>query len=194
MFLRQATAGQSRILGSFISSTDFITPMTALTIANTDIKLMKNGGASANKNSGGGTHRVNGDYAVTFDATDTATVGELRVSVVVAGALPYFTTFWVVEEAVYDSLYAAAGDNNIATLALIKAVTDLLTAAQAAPSAPPAANATPLAKLGWMFVLARNRITETTTQQQVFADDDVTAIAAAATSDVLGVTTRGKFA
>ena len=32
-----------------------------------------------------GAHRVNGVYGVTFDATDTATVGEMEVSVVVAG-------------------------------------------------------------------------------------------------------------
>ena len=109
-FLRQSTASQSRALGPFIDSTDFITPLTALTIANTDIKLVVNGAASANKNSGGGTHRVNGVYGVTFDATDTATVGEMEVSVVVAGALPVFCTFVVVEEAVYDALYAELKD------------------------------------------------------------------------------------
>jgi len=107
-FLRQATASQARALGPFLSDSDFKTAQTGLTIANTDIKLVVNGGASANKNSGGGTHRVNGEYGVTFDATDTATVGELQVSVVVAGALPVFDKFFVVEEAVYDALFAAA--------------------------------------------------------------------------------------
>lgn len=107
-FLRQATASQSRALGPFVDDADFKTAETGLTIANTDIKLMANGAASANKNSGGGTHRVNGFYGVTFDATDTATVGELVVSVVVAGALPVFTTFTVLEEAVYDALFAAS--------------------------------------------------------------------------------------
>jgi hypothetical protein len=107
-FLRQATASQSRAIGPFVDSTDFSTPETGLTIANTDIKLVVNGAASANKNSGGGTHRVNGVYGVTFDATDTATVGEMEVSVVVAGALPVFHKFVVVEEAVYDALFAAS--------------------------------------------------------------------------------------
>jgi hypothetical protein len=107
-FLRQSTASQSRAIGPFVDDTDFKTAETGLTIANTDIKLMANGAASANKNSGGGTHRVNGYYGVTFDATDTATVGELAVSVVVAGALPVFDKFFVVEEAVYDALYAAS--------------------------------------------------------------------------------------
>jgi hypothetical protein len=107
-FLRQSTASQSRAIGPFIDDTDFKTPETGLTIANTDIKLVANGGASANKNSGGGTHRVNGVYGVTFDATDTATVGELEVSVVVAGALPVFDKWTVLEEAVYDALFAAS--------------------------------------------------------------------------------------
>ena len=107
-FLKQSTASQSRALGPFVDDTDFKTPETGLTIANTDIKLVVNGGASANKNSGGGTHRVNGVYGVTFDATDTATVGEMEVNVVVAGALPVFDKFFVVEEAVYDALFGAS--------------------------------------------------------------------------------------
>lgn len=107
-FLRQATASQGRMLGPYISDTDFKTPQTGLTIANTDIKLSMSGAASASKNSGGGTARSNGMYGVTFDATDTATVGELNVSSVVAGALPVFCTFVVLEEAVYDMLFAAS--------------------------------------------------------------------------------------
>lgn len=113
-FLKQSTASQSRAIGPFVDDTDFKTPKTGLTIANTDIKLVVNGGASANKNSGGGTHRVNGVYGVTFDSTDTATVGEMEVSVVVSGALPVFHKFWVLEEAVYDMLFAASALGYIA--------------------------------------------------------------------------------
>jgi hypothetical protein len=113
-YLKQATASQSRALGPFLDDTDFKTAETGLTIANTDIKLVVNGAASANKNSGGGTHRVNGIYGVTFDATDTATVGEVEVSVVVAGALPVFKTFFVLEEAVYDALFGASSPGYVA--------------------------------------------------------------------------------
>lgn len=108
VFLRQSTASQSRAIGPFIDDTDFKTAETGLTVANTDIKLVVNGAASANKNSGGGTHRVNGVYGVTFDATDTATVGEVEVSVLVAGALLVFHKFYVLEEAVYDAMFAAS--------------------------------------------------------------------------------------
>ena len=107
-FLKQSTAAQSRAIGPFVDSTDYQTAETGLTIANTDIKLVVNGGASANKNSGGGTHRVNGIYGITFDATDTATVGEIEISVVVAGALPVFDKFFVLEETVYDALFNAS--------------------------------------------------------------------------------------
>lgn len=113
-FLKQATASQSRAIGPFVSDTDFKTVQTALTIANTDIKLVVNGGASANKNSGGATHRVNGVYGITFDATDTATVGEMEVTVNVSGALVVFDKFTVVEEAVFDMLYGASAIGYIA--------------------------------------------------------------------------------
>lgn len=117
VILRQSTAGQDVIIGSFIDDTDFKTPETGLTIANTDIKLMKDGAASVNKNSGGATHRINGDYSITLDATDTNTVGELRVSVDVAGALPVWKTFQVIEEATYDLKYSsgATGDVTVDT-------------------------------------------------------------------------------
>ena len=108
-YLRQSTASQIRSIGPFVDDTDFKTLENALTIANTDIKVKKNGAASANKNSGGATaDGAGGLYALTWNATDTDTVGELSVSVKVAGALVYFCTYMVVEEAVYDSMYAAA--------------------------------------------------------------------------------------
>jgi hypothetical protein len=106
-FLRQSTASQTRLIGPFVDSTDFATPETGLTIANTDIKLSKNGAAEVNKNAGGGTHISLGRYAVTFDATDSNTVGQLHLAVSVAGALIVWDVFTVLEEVVYDGLYAA---------------------------------------------------------------------------------------
>lgn len=106
--LKQSTASQSVKIGPFVDDTDGATPETALSIANTDIKLSKNGASYANKNSGGGTHDANGMYTVTFDATDTNTVGRLEYSVKVAGALSVWGEFWVLEEAIYDALFAAS--------------------------------------------------------------------------------------
>jgi hypothetical protein len=108
IYLRQSTASQTRVLGPFLDSVDFVTPKTALTIANTDVKLMKNGAASVNKNSGGGTHRVNGEYSFTFDATDTNTVGELLVSIVVATALIVRKEITVLTGTVYDAVFGSS--------------------------------------------------------------------------------------
>ena len=52
-------------------------------------------------------------YHLTWDATDTATVGELFFSIKVAGALVVFGSYVVLEEAVYDSLFLAAAPGYI---------------------------------------------------------------------------------
>lgn len=130
-YLRQATAAQSRAIGPFLDATDYKTPETGLTIANTDIKLVADGGASADKNSGGATHRVNGVYGITFDATDTAAVGELEISIVVAGALPVWHKFVVLEAVVYDMLFAdgAVGYNSSAVVASVTGAVGSVTGA-----------------------------------------------------------------
>lgn len=124
-YLRQSTASQSRLIGPFLDDTDFKTASTGLTIANTDVKLRANGTTLSNKNSGGGTHQVNGMYSLTFDATDTANVGELYFSVVVAGALPVFGVYVVLEEAVYDALFAASA-GGYATQTSVDTIDDFL--------------------------------------------------------------------
>lgn len=109
MYLKQSTAAQVIELGPFVDDTDFKTAKTALTIANTDIKLRKHGGTThANKTSGGATHIANGYYHATLDATDTDTVGQLDVHVNATGALAVWVRFWVLEEAIFDALFAAS--------------------------------------------------------------------------------------
>ena len=110
MFLRQSTAGQVILLGPFLDDTDGKSPETGLTIANTDIKLRKGPAATSesNKNSGGATHIASGRFHATLDATDTATLGELEVSVNIAGALPFGPKrFVVLSGAVFDVLFGA---------------------------------------------------------------------------------------
>jgi hypothetical protein len=110
-YLRQSTAAQVRTIGPFVDDTDFKTLENALTIANTDILIKKNGAASAAKNSGGATaDGAGGLYAVTWDATDTSAVGQLSYSVKVAGALVVFGTYTVLEETIYDALFAASAN------------------------------------------------------------------------------------
>ena len=108
-YLKQSTAAQVRTIGPFVDDTDFKTLENALTINNTDIVISANGGADTVKNSGGATaHGAGGIYTLTWDATDTAAVGELSFSVKVAGALVVFGTYVVLEEAVYDAMFAAS--------------------------------------------------------------------------------------
>ncbi len=107
-YLRQSTAAQVRSMGPFIDNVDFITDENALTINASDVKLIKNGSAAVNKNSGGGTARGTGEYGLTFNAADTDIVGELTVVILVAGALLVRKTFWVLEETVYDALFGAS--------------------------------------------------------------------------------------
>ena len=105
-FLRQSTASQEIPLGPFLDSTDGNSQETALSIANTDIKLLKTGGTSeSSKNSGGATHIAGGRYYAVLDATDTDTIGPMRVSVHVAGALAVWLDCCVLDEAVFDVMF-----------------------------------------------------------------------------------------
>ena len=105
MFLKQSTDTQNIMLGPFLDATDGATAET-MTLANTDIKISKAGANFVNKNSGGGANKTNGFKLITLDATDTATVGELVISCKMAGALAVFKQCWVLEEAIYDAIYA----------------------------------------------------------------------------------------
>lgn len=105
LYLKQSTASQEIPLGYFVDATDGNTEETALTIANTDIKLWLAGATTlANKNSGGATHISNGIYYCVLDATDTATLGSLVVFVHVSGALAVRVECVVLAANVYDSL------------------------------------------------------------------------------------------
>jgi hypothetical protein len=112
--LRQSTASQEILLGPFVDDADGDTQMTALTIANTDIKIWKHGATTlADKNSGGATHIANGRYYATLDATDTDTIGMLEVIVHVADALPVRREYIVYDEAVYDVLFGTTAPSTL---------------------------------------------------------------------------------
>lgn len=117
ILLKQSTASQEIPLGFFVDSTDGDTEETALSIANTDIRLWKQGAtAMANKNSGGATHMSNGLYYCVLDATDTDTLGALVVFVHVAGALPVRVECRVLAANVYDSLVAGTDNLQVDTV------------------------------------------------------------------------------
>jgi hypothetical protein len=90
---------------------------------------------------------------------------ELQTGLATAAALDIVDDFLDTEIAAI----LAAVDTEVAA---IKAITDLLTAAQAEPTGVPAANATPLNKLAFLFAALRNKITVTATKKQYFDDAD----------------------
>jgi hypothetical protein len=105
-WLKQSTSFTFRI-GPFVDSTDGVTAETALTIAQTDIQISKNGGAFAQTSaSPTTTHDADGWYQCPLTATDTNTLGPLTVQIVMAGALPVWEHFMVVPANVYESIIA----------------------------------------------------------------------------------------
>lgn len=69
-----------------------------------------------------------------------------------------------------------------------------LTGARAEPGAVPAANAAALAKLDWLYLLARNKLTNDGTTQAVRDDGDTADIATAAVAEAGGTVTRDEWA
>lgn len=106
--LKQSTNGQVISLGQFVDPAALGTTMGALTIANTDIKLLKWGSTSfVNKNSGGATVISSGVYQTTLDSTDTNTLGNMSVFCTMAGAVPVRVECVVYAANIYDSIIAA---------------------------------------------------------------------------------------
>jgi hypothetical protein len=129
--LRQSTASQIVQIGPFLSTTDGNTEMTALTIANTDIQLQKGYVSTrTTKNSGGATHISNAVYYMTLDATDTATVGPLVITVHVSTALACQKQCFVYPANMYDWITGAGA--TMPASGVIGTGTSTLTAAQAA--------------------------------------------------------------
>lgn len=112
--LRQSTSSQEIPLGMFVDEADGVTPLTALTIANTEIKLQPNGATSfTNKNSGGATHISGGHYYAVLDATDTATVGPMKIVVDKSGALPVMLYAQVLSSALYDWWFGSTAPSTL---------------------------------------------------------------------------------
>lgn len=109
MYLRQSTAQTIRF-GPCLDITDGVTEETALTLAQADMRLSKDGAAFAQKSAAGNaTHDSDGWYSTSLSTTDTNTVGELILNVhQPANMLPVWMRFYVVEEAVYDAFFAAS--------------------------------------------------------------------------------------
>ena len=61
-------------------------------------------------------------------------------------------------------------------------------------TAPPAATSSLKDKLTWLFMYARNKVTQTASQRKLYRDDEVTVAGTSATSDTAGTFTKGEDA
>ncbi len=104
LLLKQSTAA-TITLGPFLDKDDGVTPETGLSPT---VRVSKNSGAWANRNSGSAiTHQENGYYSVPLSTTDTNTLGRLRTAVTSAAThLPVWEDFLIVPGHVYDGLVA----------------------------------------------------------------------------------------
>ena len=110
MFLKQSTAYTFRF-GPFLDDSDGKTAETGLTIEDSHIRVSKNGGNFIDKaETSNSAHDEAGFYVVVLNATDTNTVGELQIACHMSGALPVFKTFYVLEEAIYDAMFASSAN------------------------------------------------------------------------------------
>lgn len=92
-------------LGPFVDETDGYTPETGLTIANTDIQLLKYDGTGAFvAATNGATHIGNGVYVWDVSTLDSDHYGPMAVSINVAGARPVRHDFLVLPTNTFGSL------------------------------------------------------------------------------------------
>ena len=106
-WLKQSTAVTVKI-GPFVDDIDGKTAETALTIAQADVLLSKNGGTMAQKNDTNScSHDALGYYSCSLSTTDTNTLGILKLMVSKSGALPVTQSYMVVPTNVWDSLFGA---------------------------------------------------------------------------------------
>lgn len=103
-FLKQSTVVNVKI-GPFIDNTDGITALSALSITQSAVRLSKNAGANAQKNSASAcTTDELGYYSCPLNAVDTNTLGLLQLMVSDATALAVKHCYMVVTANIYDTL------------------------------------------------------------------------------------------
>lgn len=118
-FIKQSTPVTKKI-GPFVNDLDGKTAETGLTVTQADIRLSKNGGDFAQtNNSAGAAHDENGYYGVLLDATDTDTLGSLRLAIHKSGALSVWQDYAVIPAHVYDWLFGSNSIYNKAAKLLI---------------------------------------------------------------------------
>lgn len=118
--LRQSTQVVVRV-GPFVDAADAVTPETGVTLGAADqAEALKAAGAATvdiSSNTWAAISGADGWYNLTLSTTDTNTVGTLEIVVQDTSVCrPVSRFFQVVEEAVYDALYAASAGSTSNTM------------------------------------------------------------------------------
>ncbi len=101
--LRQGTS-VTLAIGPFVNATTPDAEEESLTLTQADIRLSKNYGTFAQKNSStSATHMENGFYSCPLNTTDTNTLGPLIVAVDEAGTMIWWREYEVVTAEAYDA-------------------------------------------------------------------------------------------
>jgi hypothetical protein len=130
--------------------------------------------------------------AIAADAITAAKIadGAIDAATFAAGAIDAAA---IATDAIGSAELAASAVSEIATAVNAEVVDGLAVDTYAEPGAVPAATATLAAKIGWLYTLARNKITQTATTQTLRNDGDSSSIGTSTVSDDSTVFTRGKW-
>lgn len=138
LILRQSTSIDIR-MGPFVDNTDAVTPETGVTLAGADqAEVLKANGAATSAMAGtfAAVTGADGWYDYTVAAGDVDTVGEVVFVVQDADVcLPVFVRGQVVEEAVYDAMYAASATGPAQAGDAMDLITDAVDATSVATGA-----------------------------------------------------------
>ena len=197
-FIRQG-ATHKVALGPFVDVGDGFTPETGVTLGAADeaeVILHDNGTViDISGYTWAAIATADGYYHLTLQSGISNTVGHMTVIVQDDSVFrPVKAEFTVVEESVYDNLYAAAAVGPLSAAA-VNAECDraLVTTTYAEPSSVPTATASIKDMLRWLFTLARNKGMQTSTTKTLRNDADDADIATSAISDDATTFIRNKW-
>lgn len=173
---------------------------TAETGLSPTVQISKNGGSFATVTNSV-SEIANGWYKVALTATETNTVGPLIVRATGTGADEWRDVHQVVDFADFQADVSAlatasglAALENLSEAEVNAQVLDVLNVDTFSElTGVPPDDATITQMIRWLYLLARNKLTQTADTQTVLADDGSTTVATSTISDNGTTTTRGEY-
>lgn len=190
MFIRQNDTGKIGI-GPAVSISDGFTAVTTLDISTADSARARLGDDTTVDISGyvwAATSLMNGCYDLSLQSGITDTVGPLDIMIEdVSLCLPIYMRFYVLEETVYDAMFATSSLGFSATASITGA----------APSSTTKPPSTPTEREMMEYIYWRliyGKVTVDATEEIVFADDGTTELYTKSVGDAAGTVTYGEAA